>query len=472
MKNLFSKIITKAKEFTSSLTPASKIKYIIVSALTVVLAASLIVVASLNTSTPELPDVPDNNNETEKSEATIDFDTEMVFDFGENTSSESTADDTYADSEGSSAETAEPEEIVSTETVSNTDAEESTEYYTDDAPDTAETYIDNDNYEYYNNEDYYGETYNNYVDNNEYENYENNEPVVVSPVVPSYEVKPAETTASKETTPRPAETTTKAPETDPKPVETTTKAVETEPKPVETTTNEQASSPVVQGQFTAKEKTYDYNGANVSILQVENLSDTAYTVTITGKFKDSNGNVLKTESKTFEGFPGGWSNYFVFQPGIKYSSASWQMTAEEYGDYVYADCFELGNDVYCQVSIFRVNDKGEMQFTGTPEELANLKEKVGVWIYYGPLNNKQDVSLWVDVETVIFDSNGDICFIDSVGKAGYTNPPHKDYFTLPFYSTDIPWENKSEFTLPENLNNVTGIVAYTYVSDQPMVTNN
>ena len=315
MKNLYFKIIKKAKEFTSSLTPASKIKYIIVFALTVILAASLIVVVSLNTNTPETPDIPDNNNETEKSEATIDFDTEMVFDIGENTPSESTDDDTSADSEGSSAETAEPEEIVSTETVSNTDAEESTEYYTDAAPDTADTYIDNDNYEYYNNEDYYGETYNNYVDNNEYENYENNEPVVVAPVVPSYEEKPAETTAAKETTAKPAETTTKAPETEPKPVETTTKAVETEPKPVETTTNEQASSPVVQGQFTAKEKTYDYNGANVSILQVENLSDTAYTVTITGKFKDSNGNVLKTESKTFEGFPGGMEQLLCVPAG-------------------------------------------------------------------------------------------------------------------------------------------------------------
>ena len=190
-------------------------------------------------------------------------------------------------------------------------------------------------------------------------------------------------------------------------------------------------------------------------------------MTITGKFKDSNGNVLKTESKTFEGFPAGWSNYFVFQPGIKYSSASWEMTADEYGDNVYADCFEIGNNVYCKIGRFRVNDQGELQYSGTPEELANLKEMVGVWIYYGTLNNKQNIPLWVNVDTVIFDKNGDICYIGRVGKGNYVNPPYDDYITIPFYSTDIPWENKDEYTLPDNLKNITGIIAYTYVGDQP-----
>ena len=466
MKNLYFKIIKKAKEFTSSLTPASKIKYIIVFALTVILAASLIVVVSLNTNTPETPDIPDNNNETEKSEATIDFDTEMVFDIGENTPSESMDDDTSADSEGSSAETAEPEEIVSTETVSNTDAEESTEYYTDAAPDTADTYIDNDNYEYYNNEDYYGETYNNYVDNNEYENYENNEPVVVAPVVPSYEEKPAETTAAKETTAKPAETTTKAPETEPKPVETTTKAVETEPKPVETTTNEQASSPVVQGQFTAKEKTYDYNGANVSILQVENLSDTAYTVTITGKFKDSNGNVLKTESKTFEGFPGGWSNYFVFQPGVKYSSASWDMKADVFNGNTVAQYFEFGGTVNCVTRWVGVNDKGEETITADPEINKNLKRVVGVLAQFGPLFNTRSLPINVVCQTVLFDNNGILYHIGSIDFGNFINDTEYDkYKQVTCYISDILWSEKGKFVMPDNLKNVTGILAIRSVTE-------
>ena len=50
MKNILSSIIEKAKSFFANLTLTSKIKYIVITVLTVTIAASFLVVVSLNTS--------------------------------------------------------------------------------------------------------------------------------------------------------------------------------------------------------------------------------------------------------------------------------------------------------------------------------------------------------------------------------------------------------------------------------------
>ena len=465
MKNFFSNIIKKVKNFVANLTPATKIRYIVISVVTVAVATSLLITVSLNTNEPEAPTNPEDivTGET----ATIDFDNEMIFDVSDSTSGSTAIEDT----ESSSGASDESGNITTDDDTSSKETpDEPDESTPEDEPqptDPSQT----------NNDD--------------------PEPVITTPVQttkdPQTEPRPTETTAKKpqtepkptegttktpQTEAKPTETTTKTPQTEPKPTETTTKVPQTEPKPTETTTiapqtepkptetQPQEDPPQQSGQFSVKEKKYDYNGANVSILQVENKSEQAYTITITGKFKDVNGKVVKTESKTFEGFPGGWSNYFVFQPGVKYSSASWDMKADVFNGNTVAQYFEFGGTVNCVTRWVGVNDKGEETITADPEINKNLRRVVGVYANFGPIFNSWSTPINVQSQVVIFDNKGMLNHIDNIGLMGFSNPDdHNMFKQVLCYISDILWSEKDKFVMPDNLKSVSGILAITSVTE-------
>jgi len=427
----------------TSLTPASKIKYIVITALIVTIATSLLVAVSLNTSEPEAPTNPEDFATGET--ATIDFDNEMIFDVS-GTSSDSTAIEGTESSPGISDESSN----ITTDdyTSSKETSDEPDESTSEDKPqptDPSQT----------NNDD--------------------PEPVITTPAqtepkqtettIKTAQTEPTEaTTKTPQTEPKPTETTTKTPQTEPKPTETTTKAPQTEPKPTET--QPQEAPPQQNGQFSVKEKKYDYNGANVSILQVENKSEQAYTITITGKFKDANGKVVKTESKTFEGFPGGWSNYFVFQPGVKYSNVSWDMTADVFNGKTVTSFFEFGKSVSCVVKRRSVDANGNIVFVLTPEIIKTLKEVVGIGINYGPIKSQNPAPSYLSADTVLFDSNGNLIYIGTTSAGNIAaNEPDDRYLTVQYYTTDILWSEKDKFVMPDNLKNVTGILAITSVTE-------
>lgn len=70
----------------------------------------------------------------------------------------------------------------------------------------------------------------------------------------------------------------------------------------------------LSGEFVVSEKKYDYNGANLELLYVENQTDRHYDITIHGTYLDENGETIGEETQTFEGFASGWSNHFIFYP--------------------------------------------------------------------------------------------------------------------------------------------------------------
>ena len=415
MKNFFSNIIKKVKNFVANLTPATKIRYIVISVVTVAVATSLLITVSLNTNEPEAPTNPEDivTGET----ATIDFDNEMIFDVSDSTSGSTAIEDT----ESSSGASDESGNITTDDDTSSKETpDEPDESTSEDEPqptDPSQT----------NNDD--------------------PEPVVTTPVQttkdPQTEPRPTETTAKKpqtepkptegttktpQTEAKPTETTTKTPQTEPKPTETTTKVPQTEPRPTETTTKApqtepkptetqpQEDPPQQSGQFSVKEKTYDYNGANVSILQVENKSEQAYTITITGKFKDSNGKVIKTESKTFEGFPGGWSNYFVFQPGVKYSNVSWDMKADVFNGETLAQHIFVGNKVYAEPMHGHTDGSGEFIYPDAKHPPHTLKQVVTIFISASPTYNTYHTALSYSNDMVLFGTDNKILFIGTPGK--------------------------------------------------------
>ena len=105
------------------------------------------------------------------------------------------------------------------------------------------------------------------------------------------------------------------------------------------------------GKFVAKDKTYAYQGNNVTILKLENQSEVNCTVTIHAKFLSADGTVLKTETQSFEGFPASWQNHFVFIPQIQYDTMEYTLDVKQYtgemyftstSGYVLGKIYELG----------------------------------------------------------------------------------------------------------------------------------
>ena len=84
------------------------------------------------------------------------------------------------------------------------------------------------------------------------------------------------------------------------------------------------------GDFVVSEKKYDYKDANLMLLYVENQTNRHYNVTINGKYLDENGETIKEESQTYEGFPSGWSNHFIFYPKMAFDSFTYTVDTEEY----------------------------------------------------------------------------------------------------------------------------------------------
>ena len=397
---------------------------------TVAVAASLLVAVSLSKSEPESPANPEGFGTGETQ--TFDFDNEMIFDVS-GTSSDSTVIESTESSSGASDESSNI--TTDDDTSSKETPDEPDESTSEDEPqptDPSQT----------NNDD--------------------PEPVITTPVQitndPQTEPKPTESTTKKpQTEPKPTETTTKTPQTEPKPTETTTKAPQTDPKPTET--QPQEDSPQQNGQFSVKEKKYDYNGANVSILQVENKSQQAYTITITGKFKDSSGKVVKTESKTFEGFQAGWSNYFIFQPGVKYSSVTWGMETAEFNGDTLAQCLSPGTHSDTSLLQTYVDDNGKAHTAPvTPD--CKLETAIKATLY-STFKYDGDELLGIKTQFAVVDGNGELITISNaryLGQIATTNGEEIPWGEgILLCGTGYSWADRDKYVMPDRLKNITVI---------------
>ncbi len=428
MKNFFSSSIEKVKSFLTNSTPTTKLKYIVISVITVMIAVSLLVVVSLNTSEPETPTNHENFGTGET--ASINYDNEIILDIDGESSSIGTTDVITENSSVTTDEVSGTEKPTSAEESTNVQTENNTEPIDNPEPQPTDPSQD------YNPDPQPEDTTNTPV--------VNPKPTETTTRAPQTELKPTETTKVPQPQPKPTETTTNAPQTTAKPIETT-KPQETEPQP--------------SGQFSLKEKKYDYNGVNVTILQVENKSQQAYTIMITGKFKDANGNIVKTESKTFEGFPAGWSNYFVFQPGVKYSNVTWGMETVEFSGETMAQYIYLGDKISWGLSQLPGDKNGNFFMPSSPSEANEVKQYTFLGFTLHNMKNSYKSPINFSGDLVVFDRDENLLHIGVLGSnnisagivfsRGLANP-------IP---TGILWENRDQYSVPENYSSISGFLA-------------
>ncbi len=88
------------------------------------------------------------------------------------------------------------------------------------------------------------------------------------------------------------------------------------------------------GGIVIRERKYSYHETDLMILQVENTTDRAYSVTVSGTFYDENGEELGTASKTFEEFAPRHQRYFLFQPGFVFEKFEYKVETTKHS----SDC--------------------------------------------------------------------------------------------------------------------------------------
>lgn len=104
---------------------------------------------------------------------------------------------------------------------------------------------------------------------------------------------------------------------------------------------EDVSSAPLTGEFTVKDKVYDFRGNNIAIVSVKNGTNKDYSVTIKGSFLDENGNVLKTETKTLDQYSAGYENYFIFEPNIAFDKFTYEFETTEADGPFFAKYFDF-----------------------------------------------------------------------------------------------------------------------------------
>ena len=204
------------------------------------------------------------------------------------------------------------------------------------------------------------------------------------------------------------------------------------------------------GKLVIKEKKYDYNGANVMILNVENQSNKNLTLTITAKYLDGSGKTLKTETRKVEGFPANYRNYVVLQPGIKFDKFSFEVKTSAYSGETLMKYITTGTDVkvVAQPAIMeQMNDT----------QSAELKITASI-------SSSQSENIYYRSDFVLLDNKGQIVWIATSMYRNINSDPtlFEGKLDLAYTLDGILYEN---YVMPESLkNNCKGIFAIKEVS--------
>lgn len=92
--------------------------------------------------------------------------------------------------------------------------------------------------------------------------------------------------------------------------------------------NEISDEEAFTGEFVVKDKKYTFEGNNLVIVSVENQTNKNYSVTVEGTYLDKDGNVLKTETQTFDQYSAGYSGYFLFKPNMQFDKFTYKFETE------------------------------------------------------------------------------------------------------------------------------------------------
>ena len=184
----------------------------------------------------------------------------------------------------------------------------------------------------------------------------------------------------------------------------------------------------IDGHFTIREKKYSFGEGDLIVMRVENVTGKNCSIEINGSFKKNDGNVVKEERKQFYNFSADDSNYFFFDPGIKFDIFTYEVRLIDVNAKSYSVCWEFSTEVHAEMFtepcpqdyLDDVIFKSAMKCVSPPE------------------------SLNIDVSVLVFDNAGNPAFICSANRSTITSDLHT-------IAEDICEKNGEKYALPSQL---------------------
>lgn len=177
----------------------------------------------------------------------------------------------------------------------------------------------------------------------------------------------------------------------------------------EDTASTNTESRSLTGEFTVKEKKYTFEGTDLILLELTNKTGQNCSVTVNGSYLDKDGNVLKTETQTFDQFAVGYQNFFLFRPGLQFEKFTYTVEAEATDTIMYASKMQASlADIYEQkVPNLELATQGDDRLYPTIiayfEYLKNTDEVLDVRSTWVLFNEKDEIIAIVPIGTYLRD---------------------------------------------------------------------
>lgn len=192
--------------------------------------------------------------------------------------------------------------------------------------------------------------------------------------------------------------------------------------------------------FRVSSRKYRHSAGNIMVLNVENKTDKAYTVTVTGHYLDENGEELELTRLTFKGMAPGYTHQFIFDPGFVFADFKYELTNRFFEGTPYA---------------------ASLSFEGKEEcVLAEKDGLAAVSLRLPEITNGNTKALDLEMRLIVFDGNGNIIINEDRSLKNLQPGDHKGD-TVVLNLTDIPWDESEKYEIPAEFSDLTYIYAVT-----------
>ncbi len=208
--------------------------------------------------------------------------------------------------------------------------------------------------------------------------------------------------------------------------------------------------------FVLQTRKYTYNSNDILVIHVTNTTDTDYSMRLTIKYTDKNGDTIEGLRDTYPDFGAGWDNYYIYDPDFSFESYNCTLS-------ISAPCensvTKYLTDGGTPVQFF-MDSSTKNWIDPTSHSAENLgKEYAAVYAPFSHVNTHTE-PLYYIADYILFDDNGDILHYEASHISGIASVGSNDA-VIPLKLTTTRWSETDTVALPdEYANEADGIVAY------------
>lgn len=202
------------------------------------------------------------------------------------------------------------------------------------------------------------------------------------------------------------------------------------------------------GVFLVKQIKKQFNGDDLVLLYIKNLTNNDYSVTIDGSYLDENGNVLLTESQTFIQYYAGYENYFLFRPETAFDDFSYTLSFDEAKRLTYVEYDGSIQEIRADDVLFEfgyINDDWDVHIHPFAVEKQDNNRYPTISAYTSTIVNDPGYARQIFMHWVLYNGEGEIIAIFSKAHIpSYGVQLGERFSAFPIYQTV-----KDELVWPE-----------------------